>query len=332
MKDINKKKIAIGALSVAIVISMGFSIYTSKNLDNDSNDNNKVAVNKFDKEKDKSNDGKKEEEIILNPLDGTENPALSEGKTELNSNEINKAVKEVREAFREYKFEKGVEILNDLNDKKKLVGDAEILKKLQFDGTIMTNIIPFHSETVNGPTVGEGVVSGQALLNLMTGFQDPENLLIATIYLDSSIRGKVMDYGGSLNPVFEEGKIPQIMTSTTVEIPDDILIMYPETVKYHKIPFLLDGNSLNAYILESENGQLKFYSIESLSERAPYYTVDQWTKIQNNIKKGLPAMDGVLEMYSSNSNTPESNDTKTDDVKSEDIKTEDIKTDSETEK
>lgn len=310
MNEITKKKIAIGFLGVAIVIGMGFSIYVSKNFNNDEskdNENDKEIISEVDKEKPK----KDKEDIIVNPLDGTEPPELSKDKGELSPNEIRMTVSQVRDYFREYKFEKGVEILNDLSDKNKFTGEAEILKAYHYDGNIMTNLIPFHTPSHDGLTVGEGIVSGQALLNLMTGFQDPENLLIATIYLDSNIRGKVIDYGGSLNPIYDEGLFPNILGSTVEEVPQDILIMYPDTEKYHKIQFTLDGNSLNGYILESKEGKLKFYSIESPNNSTHYYTVDQWKRMEDNKKKGRPIMEGVLDMYPYNEKTPVSEETET---------------------
>ncbi|PLS19702.1 hypothetical protein CVD28_04625 [Bacillus sp. M6-12] len=294
MKEVAKKKIMIGALSVAIVVSLGFSIYTSKHL-NDDNDKETPKTSQVSQnqkgEGDKAKD-KDEEPVYTNPMnEGKEDPVLTEGKKELSVGEMKGKEQEVRDLYREYKFDEGIKELDKLQSSYKFTEDAEVLKKLQDDGALFSNLFSGHL------TDEDGEVNGLALVNLMGAFEDPEDLLIAMLHLDSDLRQYVILYDGSLNPVlYEEKTYPLISKKTTEEIPHEIGIMYPETKTYHKIEFTLEKFKLEAYILEDESGVLRFYMIKDPYNKSNYYTIGQWTKMEENRQSGRPIMDGVMEL------------------------------------
>jgi hypothetical protein len=290
LKEVTKKKMAIGALSVVIVASLGFSVYTSLHINESSDGKEKTTQVAKNGEETTGKEKEKEKPVHMNPMDGKEDPALSKDKSELSLTEIKETENKVRDYFRQYKFEDGMKVLNDLDENSKFTGEAEVLERLHFDGALISNLNDHH--TGNEP-------NGTALINMMTGFKDTETLLLATLHLDSDIRPYVIQFEGSLNPVYEEGQTPRIMNKTTEAIPHEITVMYPETKTYHKISFSLESFVLDAYILEDKNGVLRFYMIQDPHDKANYYTVSQFKKMNENKRTGRPLMEGVLELKNS---------------------------------
>ena len=298
MKGQMQKKLVIGLLTIGIVGGLGLSVYTTKHMNDEPIDDQKQGqVSEVKDKKETKEDKKPEEVVILNPMDGKDSEPVEEKKKTIKSYEVSTAEQEVREYFRSFKFEEGTTVLNDLVSKYELEGDAEILKDLQYDGALLMNLVP-HDEHGGGHThnTREGVAFDQGILNIMKGLQDPESTLLGTLYLDHETRERVIMYDGSLNPVYEEGQAVRVIDKTTVEIPHEINVMYPDTVNYHKLTFILDGFNLYAYVLESTDGNMSLYTIEDPAKESHYYTITQWKKIRSNMEKGLPAFEGVLDL------------------------------------
>lgn len=297
MKGQMQKKLVIGLLTIGIVGGLGLSVYTTKHMNDETTDDIKQGqVSGVEDKKDKKKDEKPEEVVILNPMDGKDSEPVEGKKKTIKSYEIATAEQDAREYFRNFKFEEGTTLLNDFVSKYELDGDAKILKDLQYDGALLMNLVPHDDHGGHSHHTREGVAFDQGILNVMKGLKDAESTLLGTLYLDHEERERVIMYDGSLNPVYEEGQPVRVIDKTTVEIPHEIGVMYPETVTYHKLTFILDGFNLHAYVLESKDGNMALYTIEDPAKEAHYYTITQWKKIRSNMEKGLPALEGVLEL------------------------------------
>lgn len=295
MKELNKKKVVVGLLSVGIVASMSISVYTSKHLNND-NANHNPKTNQPDSKQEVSQQQKEKpkEPVIKNTLTGKDDPALSKDKKEMKIFDVTNTESEVRKHFRNFNFKQGTVILDGLSRSLKFTGDAEILKKLHYDGSLFMNLVP-QTEQTRQFQKGDGTNSlDETNANIIEGLQDPENTLLGVLYLDPISRERIILYSGSLNPIVEEMKSIQIIKKTTDDIPHEVGILYPETKIYHKITFVLEGFTLDAYVLEDQNGGMRFYSIEDPTKKSYFYTISQWKKIRKNLEKGLPALDGVI--------------------------------------
>lgn len=297
MKGQMQKKIVIGLLSIGIVGGLGLSVYTTQNMNKEPDSEPKQGQVSDGKEKDLSEKEKKlDKVVILNPLDGKDENPVEDKKKTIKAYEVASIEREVRTFFRNFQFEKGTTLLNDMVSKYELDEESKVIYDLQYDGALLMNLIPHDEHGGHTGHAREGVAFDQGIINVMRGLKDPESTLLGTLHLDHETREKVIIYDGSLNPVFEEGQEIRVIDKTTVEIPHEISVMYPETVTYHMLSFILDGFNLNAYVLESEDGAVSLYTIEDPTKTAHYYTIVQWQKMRSNMEKGLPALQGVLEL------------------------------------
>ena len=286
MKDV-KRWWMMGILGVLLIAMLGFGIYLSFF----HNGEQKQTTEMVEKENVPSSDKKK---VMFDAKSGKEDPLLNENKQELTSSEILMTENKVRQYYRDFRISDGLAVLNELAENNRFDSeDTQVLSDLQSDGSLWMNI--FHDDNP------EAEKNGLAIINGFQSFRDPETLLLAVLHLDSDIRQFVVLYGGSLNPISdsEDGVKLSILNKTTVEVPKNIQIKYPDVTKMHKIVFSYDGYAMDAYMLEHPDRTLQFYTIEDMTQKAPYYTMEQWTKINQNVKEGRPAMDGVLTMYAS---------------------------------
>lgn len=299
MKGQMQKKLVIGLLSVGIVSGLGLSVYTTQHLNDEPKGEPKHGQVSDGKEKEASKKEKKPDKVvILNPMDGKELKPIDGKKKTVKAYAVTSAEQEARGYFRNFKFEKGTELLNDLVSKYEINADSKVIKDLQYDGALLMNLVPHDEHGAHLGNTREGVAFDEGILNVMKGFKDPESTLLGTLYLDHETRERVIIYEGSLNPVFEKGQEIGIIDKDTVEIPHEVGVMYPDTVKYHKLSFILDGFNLNAYVLENKDGAVSLYTIEDPVGESHYYTIAQWKLMRSNMEKGLPALKGVLELNS----------------------------------
>lgn len=273
-----KKKTLIILLTIGIAVSMGISIYTTKLVRNGSigASNVKTQLGKPDdvktvgkdevvkSDKDDSIIGKTTPPNSKDPLKDYTAPSKADSPN-ISSLEAKNFESETRELFRQFKFKEGTTILSGAVNKYTLGENGKVIERLYYESSLIMAL--------------DGA-DDLGIINIIQGIKDPENLLIAVLHLDDITRQPAILNKESLNPIFSGN-----VTIRSNEIDEDsyskrVKQSFPGASGMRKIMFDLEGNALNAYILEYPDGSLTFYAIQSAEGATNQYkTITQWQEI-----------------------------------------------------
>lgn len=274
------KKIVSVLLIIAIIFGMALSIYLTIKIRNNSQEIEEPNEKTNPEETPQQNN---QEEIPDNTQENRDNEKIENEKEEhtgeysvpdnkegeiLTESQALVIETQVRDCFRNFEFQEGIEIIKDAIKKYNFDENGKKLESLYYEASLITNLEN---------------ASEEGIRNITHSMTDPELLLLSALSSPTYIRSLMILSDDSILPIYDEGNAKII--SHELETGDKlerIKVMYPTIDKLHKFKIAVENYSLYAYIIQYPEGIARLHSFEEeVPNSTDYYTLKRYKEITN---------------------------------------------------
>lgn len=192
---------------------------------------------------------------------------------EVNDSLAISAENEIRTLFREYKYTEGTARAKEIIDSYDITKNpkSEIIETLYYEGSLLIHLANIDVDGV---------------INVVKGLKDPENTLLAVLSSHVLARPEVILDEDSLNPVSLETPIIISKELETGYARERAEVLYPDMQYYHKIIFEIEGNRLEAYVIQYPDGYCRLHRIVTPEGETNYFaTVKKYKETLERIQK-----------------------------------------------
>lgn len=277
------KKMIIGAIFIIVVgiaITITSITLVTKSLmktDIDATPSISEEENKNQDELEGELESKLEEEItdFDNDVTDISYPINSEAK-ELTEATAKTLEEQARRLYREFKFVEASEFLTDIvNDYK--VEDSEYFSNLET--LYRESSLMYYLPLVEG--------DNDQVISIVRSITDVENHMLATLFIDSSLRDYLIHTEDSISPIFYGGV--NVKTKRLLSKDD---FNYKEAIRDNndienmfEFEITVETFAFKAYIVESKKDTYFYKIVEEEENSTPFYTISEWREIDKKFNQ-----------------------------------------------
>lgn len=200
--------------------------------------------------------------------------ASEKGAVELTKVHANAVEEQVRRLYRDFKFAEATDLL--LSSIRKYNVDEsehfETLRTLYMESALMHHISTKDSFDPD-------------IISLAKNITDPENHMLATLFIEGSMRESLVHTSDSINPDFYGGV--NVKGKKTLEVSDQIYkeakLEDNEIKNVYEFEISIESYPLRAYIVESNKKTYFFKLIEEDAGSTPFYTFEEWRELEDKL-------------------------------------------------
>lgn len=292
MVFINKNKIKLIVLAVAVILGLTTSIILGVKQMKEVKQNNPI------------NEYVKEDNGLINDKNDKDN-SKEETKTEYEKIVQNTKYDSEGEVASDFTIDsKGGKVLdkstgyNTITQARNYICNADWNSAYK---TVQNVINEYNVDTEEGRTIEKIYYDTNIVRNLKNldydqypqafeGFLDPQDLLVAVLHIPEKARRDIIINRQSLSPIFNGIVTLQGVSGNSNKDEDmqkklkEIQVDYFDATQLIKIDFMVDGNSLEGYVVRDFDNKLKLYSIEPKEGTTSLYlTVQGYIDLDNKL-------------------------------------------------
>lgn len=298
MVFINKNKIKLIALAVAVVLGLTTSIILGVRQIKEAKQNNSITKNVEDKANSENNN-------LNNKNDENNETDKKETKTEYEKIIENTKYDSEGEIASDFTVDsKGGKLLDKSTGHNAIVQARNYICNADWNSaynTVQDIVNEYNLDTEEGRTIEKIYYDTNIVRNLKNldydqypqafeGFLDPQDLLVAVLHIPEKSRRDIIINRQSLSPIFNGIVTLQGISGNSNKDEDmqkklkDIQVDYFDAIQLIKIDFMVEGNPLEGYVVRDYDNKLKLYSIEPKEGTTSLYlTVQGYIDLDNKL-------------------------------------------------